>query len=74
MNGFQIVGLPHIPDWSHFSSNILEKCYVDNDDFKAFNEKMGAFKKKRKQSQYTDYSPPNLSVKVRFMNYDLFLE
>ena len=74
VNGFQIVGVPHVSDWSHFSANILEKCYVDNDDFKTFNEKMGAFKKKRKQSQYTDYSPPNLSVKVRFMNYDPFLE
>lgn len=74
VNGFQIVGLAHVADWSHFSANILEKCYVDNDDFKAFNEKMGAFKKKRKQSQYTDYSPPNLSVKVRFMNYDPFLD
>ena len=54
VNDFQIVGLAHVADWSHFSANILEKCYVNNDDFKSFNEKMGAFKKKRKQSQYTD--------------------
>ena len=74
VSGFQIAGIPHISDWAHFSANILEKCYVDDADFKTFNEKMGAFKKKRKQSQYTDYSPPKLSVKVRFMNYTPFLE
>ena len=74
VNGFQLLGIPHVSDWSHFSANILEKCYVDNADFKTFNEKMGAFKKKRKQSHYTDYCPPNLSVKVRFMNYDPFLK
>jgi hypothetical protein len=66
--------LAYIPDWSHYSANILKNCYAEDADFKLFNEKMGAFKKKRKQSIYTYYSPPNLSVKVRFMNYIPFLE
>lgn len=74
VNGFQVAGIAHVCDWAHFSANILEKCYVDEADFKTFNEKMGAFKKKKKQSQYTDYCPPSLSVKVRFMNYDPFLK
>jgi disulfide oxidoreductase YuzD len=52
----------------------LENIYAENDDFKCFNDKMGKFKKKRKQSQFSQYSPPTLSVKMRFMNYIPFLE
>ena len=74
VNAFELQGIPRIADWSHYIANVLEKCYVENTDFKVFNAKMGAFKKKRKQSQYTHYSPPNLSVKMRFMNYIPFLE
>ena len=67
-------GLPHLPDWGHYAANILEQTYAKSPDFKLFNEKMGAFKCKRKQSKFHAYSPPNLSVKVRFMNYIPFLE
>ena len=74
MKAFQIQGLPHVCDWSHFSANVLEKLYVNNIDFKLFNEKMGNFKKKRKQGQHTRCSPPTLSVKMRFLNYTPFLE
>ena len=35
---------------------------------------MGNFKKKRKQSDYGRFTPPSLSMKVRFMNYIPFLE
>ena len=66
--------LAHLPDWSHTAANILENIYTKEPDFKEFNEKIGIFKRKRKQSIYTHYSPPNLSVKVRFMNYLPFLE
>jgi hypothetical protein len=74
LNAYTKSSLLHVPDWAHYVSNILENCYAENDDFKVFNEKMGKFKKKRKQSQYSQYSPPNLSVKMRFMNYIPFLE
>lgn len=74
VSAYAQLGLPHVPDWGHYIANVLEKCYAQELDFKLFNEKMGAFKKKRKQSQFTDYTPPNLSVKVRFMNYIPFLE
>jgi hypothetical protein len=74
VNAYQAVGLLHVPDWSHYVANILENIYVQNDDFKLFNELMGKFKKKRKQSIFSDYSPPTLSVKMRFMNYIPFLE
>jgi len=67
-------GLPHVPDWSHYTANILESIYAKDDGFKRFNEEMGKFKKKRKQSVFADYSPPTLSVKMRFMNYLPFLE
>lgn len=67
-------GLDHVPDWSHYIANILEGLYAQNDDFKEFNIKMSQFKKKRKQSEYSQYSPPTLSVKMRFMNYIPFLE
>lgn len=67
-------GIPHIPDWSHYSANILENCYKSEADFKFFNEQMGNFKKKRKQSDYGRFTPPSLSMKVRFMNYIPFLE
>lgn len=67
-------GLNHVPDWAHFSANVLENIYEKEKDFKAFNEKMGIFKRKRKQSIYTHYVPPSLSLKVRFMNYIPFLE
>jgi hypothetical protein len=71
---YQEQNLRHIPDWAHYGANLLANIYEKEDDFKAFNEKMGAFKRKRKQSIYTDYVPPNLSVKMRFMNYIPFLE
>lgn len=67
-------GIHHIPDWSHYSANILENCYKLEADFKFFNEQMGNFKKKRKQSDYGRFTPPSLSMKVRFMNYIPFLE
>jgi hypothetical protein len=67
-------GLSHVPDWAHYGANILENSYAKEANFKEFNEKMGIFKRKRKQSIYTHYVPPNLSVKVRFMNYIPFLE
>jgi hypothetical protein len=74
LNAYPKCSLLHIPDWSHYISNILENIYAENDDFKCFNDKMGKFKKKRKQSQFSQYSPPTLSVKMRFMNYIPFLE
>ena len=74
VGAYQQIGIPHVPDWGHYVANILEKCYAQEDDFKLFNEKMGAFKKKRKQSRFTEYTPPNLSVKIRFMNYLPFLD
>lgn len=67
-------GLFHVPDWSHYSANILENCYKSEVDFKFFNEQMGNFKKKRKQSDYGRFTPPSLSIKVRFMNYIPFIE
>ncbi|MFN0203926.1 MAG: hypothetical protein ACKVTZ_20565, partial [Bacteroidia bacterium] len=67
-------GFLHVPDWAHYGANILENSYAKDAYFKEFNEKMGIFKCKRKQSIYTHYVPPNLSVKVRFMNYIPFLE
>lgn len=74
LNAYPKCQLLHIPDWAHYASNILENIYAENDDFKLFNDKMGTFKKKRKQSQFSQYSPPTLSVKMRFMNYIPFLE
>lgn len=74
LNAYPKCHLLHVPDWSHYVSNILENIYAENDDFKRFNDKMGKFKKKRKQSQFSQYSPPTLSVKMRFMNYIPFLE
>lgn len=74
IGAYKLRTLPHVPDWAHYSANILEKCYGEQDDFKLFNTQMGVFKKKRKQSKYSQYSPPNLSVKIRFMNYIPFLE
>lgn len=74
VNAYQATGLLHVPDWSHYVANILESVYTQDDDFKLFNELMGKFKKKRKQSLFSDYSPPTLSVKMRFMNYIPFLE
>lgn len=71
---YKNIGLNHVPDWSHYAANSLAHIYVQNADFKEFNEKMGAFKRKRKQSIYTQYAPPNLSVKIRFMNYLPILE
>ena len=68
------MGLDHVPDWGHYVANILEKCYAQEDDFKTFNAKMGAFKQKKKQGEFSYYSPPTLSVKIRFMNYIPFLE
>jgi hypothetical protein len=67
-------GISHVPDWSHYSANILENCYKSEADFKFFNEQMGNFKKKRKQSDYGRFTPPSLSMKVRFMNYIPFIE
>jgi hypothetical protein len=63
------IGLSQVPDWSHYAANLLERCYVEDPDFKAFTEKVATFKKKRKQSEFSHYSPPTLSVKMRFMNY-----
>lgn len=63
------VGLCQVPDWSHYGANLLERCYGEDPDLKVFTEKVGAFKKKRKQSEFSHYSPPTLSVKMRFMNY-----
>lgn len=74
LNAYPKCNLLHVPDWAHYVSNILENIYAENDDFKCFNDKMGKFKKKRKQSQFSQYSPPTLSVKMRFMNYIPFLE
>lgn len=74
LGSYEQKNLNHVPDWAHYGANILENIYVKEADFKEFNEKMGAFKRKRKQSIYTHYVPPNLSVKVRFMNYIPFLE
>jgi hypothetical protein len=39
-------GLLHVPDWSHYGANLLEHSYAEVADFKEFNEKMGAFKRK----------------------------
>lgn len=74
LGGAKEAGLPVVWDWSHYMANTLEAIYKENADFQRFNEDMGKFKRKRKQSIYTHYSPPNLSVKVRFMNYLPFLE
>ena len=71
---YKATNIGHLPDWSHTAANILENIYIKEPDFKEFNEKIGVFKRKRKQSIYTHYSPPNLSVKVRFMNYLPFWE
>jgi len=27
-------GLPHVPDWSHYTANILESIYAKDDGFK----------------------------------------
>lgn len=66
--------LQHVPDWAHYGANLLSNIYEKAEYFLEFNDKMGAFKRKRKQSIYTHYVPPTLSVKVRFMNYIPFLE
>lgn len=66
--------IAHIPDWAHYSANILEKCYSQTTDFKAFNEKMGVFKIKKQQSSHSQYAPPTMSVKIRFMNYLPFID
>jgi hypothetical protein len=70
----RVCGLSNIPDWSHYIANILENIYVKNNDFIEYNDKVGKFKRKRKQSEFSQYSPPNLSVKIRFMNYLPLLE
>jgi hypothetical protein len=67
-------GLRNVPDWSHYIANILENIYAKNVDFIEYNDNVGKFKRKRKQSEFSQYSPPNLSVKIRFMNYIPFLE
>lgn len=72
--GAKEAGLQVVWDWSHYMANTLEAIYKEHPDFERFNTDMGKFKRKRKQSIYTHYSPPNLSVKVRFMNYLPFLE
>lgn len=72
--GAKEAGLPVVWDWSHYMANTLEAIYKEQPEFERFNTDMGKFKRKRKQSIYTHYSPPNLSVKVRFMNYLPFLE
>lgn len=72
--GAKEAGLKVVWDWSHYMANTLEAIYKKHPDFERFNEDMGKFKRKRKQSIYTHYSPPNLSVKIRFMNYLPFLE
>ena len=74
LGGAKEAGLPVVWDWSHYMANTLEAIYKEHPDFERFNTDMGKFKRKRKQSIYTHYSPPNLSVKVRFMNYLPFLE
>ena len=74
LGAYKLNKLSHVPDWSHYGANILEDCYGKEIDFKSFNEKMGTFKKKRKQSIFASYSPPNLSVKIRFMNYLPFID
>lgn len=74
LGAYKLNELSHVPDWSHYGANILEDCYGKELDFKSFNEKMGTFKKKRKQSIFAAYSPPNLSVKIRFMNYLPFID
>jgi hypothetical protein len=66
--------IAHIPDWAHYSANILEKCYSQTSDFKLFNEKMGVFKVKKQQSSHSQYAPPTMSIKIRFMNYLPFLD
>lgn len=74
LGGAKEAGLQVVWDWSHYMANTLEAIYKEHSDFERFNTDMGKFKRKRKQSIYTHYSPPNLSVKVRFMNYLPFLE
>ena len=71
---YKSIALDQVPDWSHYAANILENIYVQNADFKLFNEQMSIFKRKRHQSSYAYYAPPSLSVKIRFMNYLPFID
>ncbi len=74
VSSYKVNDIAHVPDWAHYSANILEKCYSETPDFKSFNEKMGVFKIKKQQSGNSQYVPPTMSVKIRFMNYLPFLD
>jgi hypothetical protein len=74
VSSYKVNKIAHIPDWAHYSANILEKCYSGATDFKLFNDKMGVFKIKKQQSTNSQYVPPMMSVKIRFMNYLPFLD
>lgn len=66
----QYPSIKYLPDVIHATTNMLKKTFEKNTPWDEFTKEVGQAKNRLKQSSYSEFCPPKIQEKARFLNCD----
>lgn len=67
-------GIKYVPDVIHATTNMLKKMFIKNTRWDEFTKEVGQTKNRLKQTLYSEFCPPQIREKARFLNCEVVID